>query len=419
MALPSQQQRGGGMGPRLTGGRSRHRRRNSRRLLGVVLLLAVVGLVVWQWPSIMGGPDEANAKDTDRAVKTTQTDSDTGPPELVVQNPGGFPFTPTTTDRGTRPQSNTPSGGNGLTMGENRGAHRRPDPVDQRRDAPATEDKPAPRPVQPPTNNAGIGLTGAVRDAIERAEADLKANRPVEARDTLNRVLYAGGINATDADHLRSKLSEISQRLTFSPRAYPGDEMVDTYTVKSGDVLSAIPRRSGYGVDYRLIQRINAISDPSRIRVGQKLKVIKGPIHAVVDKSAFRLDLYADQTDSAGNRLYIRSFPVGLGEFGTTPLGDWVVREGGKVVNPAWVNPRTGEKFSKDDPDIPIGERWIALRGTDSETELLDGYGIHGTNEPESIGLEMSMGCVRMLAPDIELIYEMLTEGDSTIRIVE
>jgi lipoprotein-anchoring transpeptidase ErfK/SrfK len=147
--------------------------------------------------------------------------------------------------------------------------------------------------------------------------------------------------------------------------------------------------------------------------------VLKGPFHAVVDKSAFRMDIYADQTDAYGNRIYIRSFPVGLGEFGTTPVGTWVVKPNSKVINPSWVNPRTGEKFDKNDPDIPIGEYWIALEGTDPETELMAGYGIHGTNQPESIGMEMSMGCVRMLADDVRLVYELLVGGKSTVRIVD
>ncbi len=46
-----------------------------------------------------------------------------------------------------------------------------------------------------------------------------------------------------------------------------------TYTVKKGDTLSAIA--SKYGTTYQKIAKDNNISNPSVIRVGQKLKIKK------------------------------------------------------------------------------------------------------------------------------------------------
>ncbi|HZW07868.1 MAG TPA: L,D-transpeptidase, partial [Phycisphaerales bacterium] len=83
-----------------------------------------------------------------------------------------------------------------------------------------------------------------------------------------------------------------------------------------------------------------------------------------------------------------------------------------------WVNPRTGEVFMPDDPKNPIGERWIGLEGTDENTRRFAGYGIHGTVDPESIGQQKSMGCVRMAPGDVEMIYEMLIDRLSTVKIV-
>ena len=40
------------------------------------------------------------------------------------------------------------------------------------------------------------------------------------------------------------------------------------------------------------------------------------------------------------------------------------------------------------------------------------GYGIHGTNEPKSIGKAASHGCIRMARKDLEEIYEMVSVGD-------
>ena len=47
--------------------------------------------------------------------------------------------------------------------------------------------------------------------------------------------------------------------------------------------------------------------------------------------------------------------------------------------------------------------------------ELGDGYGIHGTDEPESIGRSVSHGCVRLGDNDIERLYQMANVGDTVI----
>ena len=42
----------------------------------------------------------------------------------------------------------------------------------------------------------------------------------------------------------------------------------------------------------------------------------------------------------------------------------------------------------------------------------IKGYGIHGTNEPKSIGKASSHGCIRMAKADLEEMYEMVSVGD-------
>jgi len=256
-----------------------------------------------------------------------------------------------------------------------------------------------------------------VQALLDRADAATARNRPIEARDALNLALHAPQTTSGDQQMIRERLAKIAESVTFSTSILSDDPMASKYAIASGDNLARIVRNEGLKVDWRFIQRINAISDPGKLRIGQNLKLIRGPFHAVVDKSDFRLDLYADARDSGGNRIYIRSFPVGLGEYGSTPLGNWTVRPGSRLVNPAWTNPRTGERFSADDPKNPIGERWIGLDGTDPGNRDKSGYGIHGTIEPQSIGREMSMGCIRLGDDDVVLIYELLTEGGSTVEV--
>jgi lipoprotein-anchoring transpeptidase ErfK/SrfK len=53
----------------------------------------------------------------------------------------------------------------------------------------------------------------------------------------------------------------------------------------------------------------------------------------------------------------------------------------------------------------PLGTRWIGLNKK--------GYGIHGTNEPRSIGRQASHGCIRMRNTDVEELFELVRAGDA------
>jgi len=237
--------------------------------------------------------------------------------------------------------------------------------------------------------------------------------RLLEARNLFNDLLLnrTRDLTLSEQQTIRDLIAELNDDLIFSPTPYSGDPLTAVHTVKSGDLLIKIAPQ--YKTTYQLIERINKIN-ANRITVGQRLKIIKGPIHARVYKSQFRLDLFAAQDD--GRWVYLTSFPVGLGEEGSTPIGPFKVVD--KVENPAWTNRRTNEHFGRDDPKNPIGEHWIRLEGANDQTRGLQGYGIHGTIEPRSIGREESMGCIRMLKDDVHMVYDMLITSGSTVEIL-
>jgi len=64
------------------------------------------------------------------------------------------------------------------------------------------------------------------------------------------------------------------------------------------------------------------------------------------------------------------------------------------------------------DSKNPLGTRWIGFdaEGTDGRT-----YGIHGTNNPASIGHYVSEGCVRMQNEVIESIYQTVPLGTKVL----
>lgn len=54
--------------------------------------------------------------------------------------------------------------------------------------------------------------------------------------------------------------------------------------------------------------------------------------------------------------------------------------------------------------------RYMGVLGT-RRLEMGDGYGIHGTDQPQTIGQSVSHGCVRMRNEDIERLYPMVAVG--------
>jgi len=238
-------------------------------------------------------------------------------------------------------------------------------------------------------------------------------NQPVQARELLTAALRSGRLDPADADFVRETVQSLNRRLVFSPQIVPGDPFCRPHVVEPGEQLGGIVRDQSLDVDWRFILRINQMLSERHLRVGQKLKLVTGPFHAIVDKSDFRMDFYLGTGDQS---VYVTSMAVGLGTLDSTPLGRFRVKPDSKLANPSWANPRTGELFDRDDPANPIGEHWIGLEGIDDSTRDMFGYGIHGTIDPDSIGRQASMGCIRMRPEDMALAFELLTYA-STVEI--
>ena len=253
----------------------------------------------------------------------------------------------------------------------------------------------------------------AMSDQVQAGLRHAQHNQPLRARTLLTAALRSDRLNPVDADFVRETLQSLNRRLVFSPEVVAGDPFARSHTVAPGERLGGIVRDASLDVDWRFILRINHMLSERHLRPGQRLKLITGPFHVVVDKSDFRMDVYLGSDDRI---VYVTSLPVGTGEYDATPVGLFRVKPGSRVENPSWANPRTGERFDRDDPSNPIGEHWIGLEGLDDATRNMVGYGIHGTIEINSIGRQASMGCIRMRPDDVALIYEMLSEK-STVEI--
>ena len=237
------------------------------------------------------------------------------------------------------------------------------------------------------------------------------------AREILNTALQSGTLNDATLAETKARLRTLNRVIVFTPSTrYPADTFQGTHTVAPGDLLSKIALP--LDVPYGLIARINGVR-ADRIRVGQSLKTLRGPLHAEVSKSRFEMDVYLGNLPGREGSMYLTTFPVGLGADSSTPTGIWEVTRGSKLVNPEWTNPRTNEVFARDHPENPLGERWIGLTGVAGNALGQPSYGIHGTIEPETIGTNASMGCIRLGDEDIAMVYDMLSEGQSLVAVVD
>lgn len=427
-------------------------------LVGGAFLVAGLGLLgIWKFAG--GTPPQAASANEPPATPPTTTPATTptgttppgaaptGAPKpeprpIDMGRPGGGTLVPPPSGSGPSTPANAPAVvPNVNPAGENKRSPNAPAPV-----TPGSGPQPSTGQPLPSEGAAGAGVPnpedstpGNVRAMVDEASRALAANKPLEARTLLNKALLDSRLPSEERKALRSQIAAVNESLIFSPAVAKGDPLTDVYAIGSGDSLVTLTRKQGLPVDWRFIQRINKITNPSSLRIGQKVKVIRQPFHAVVHKSDYRMDLYMGDplppggAGGAGNSLgrevgpdgqdpswtYVRSFSVGLGESNGTPEGAFVIRPKSKLTNPRWVNPRNGEVFEADNPKNPIGEYWLGLDGVDDSTRKFTGYGIHGTIDPASIGKSMSMGCVRMSAEDIALVYEVLIDRVSTVRIVK
>ena len=252
-----------------------------------------------------------------------------------------------------------------------------------------------------------------VAELIAQATALLseKPGRITDAREKLNDALRMP-MNVQQRTFVKDQLSELSKKWLFSKTIIPDDKLCGSYLVKSGDLLSTIGKR--YKVPWEILKEINKISRPEALQAGEQIKVINGPFHAKVYRSTFTMDLYLQ------DETFVRSFRVGLGEPETeTPTGLWRVKSGGKLIKPPWPNPVTGRMYHPEDPDYPLGSRWIGLEGIKGNAKGRTGFGIHGTIETEQIGTTGSRGCIRMHNGEVILLYNLLVPNLSTVEVVE
>ena len=182
-----------------------------------------------------------------------------------------------------------------------------------------------------------------------------------------------------------------------------------SHTVAKGEPLARIAakfrKEQNLKIEDGTIAVLNRITNPNAIQPGQKLKIPVAPIGAVLEKRSYSLAVYVGED-------LLRLYWVGHGEHDRTPVTEFVVQD--KLAQPHWDGP-DGIRYPYGHPRNILGEYFIKFRHA-----TYSGFGAHGTPEPGTICTMSSMGCIRMLAPDIADLFQILPRGSTvTVRASE
>ncbi|KJS21569.1 MAG: hypothetical protein VR72_10075 [Clostridiaceae bacterium BRH_c20a] len=103
------------------------------------------------------------------------------------------------------------------------------------------------------------------------------------------------------------------------------------------------------------------------------------------------IDLLRRQLSFYQGSLLVGTYPIAIGKPSTpSPVGEW------SVINKKILN-----------YESVFGTRWMGLSNP--------GYGVHGTNNPSSIGNAVSNGCIRMYNHDVEPLFSKVSIGTRVV----
>lgn len=259
------------------------------------------------------------------------------------------------------------------------------------------ESKPA-APISSPVSPAPISSPAAASEQqlFTRAQSLFTSGKLEDARTALLQLVQTATDPSVKNNAVRM-LGRVNMQIFLS--SVPSSDK-KSYVIQPGDSLDRIARQNKTTVE--LIRKMNGI-EGNLIYPGRRLLLPAEPLVVHVRKSTCTLDLTL-----RGN--LIKRYVVGLGVGGKTPVGRFktVVHQ----TNPDWTPPGGGI-IPFGDPKNVLGTRWMSIQ--DEARPEVQGFGIHGTPERDSIGSETSNGCVRMLNEEVEELYMMIPRGTEVV----
>lgn len=198
---------------------------------------------------------------------------------------------------------------------------------------------------------------------------------------------------------------------TPDPEARTVVGMPEKHLIQEGETLLDIARNFSLG--YLELRPLYPKIDPWIPPPGQEIIiprqwVLPRRTQADIVINLPEMRLYRFIHGKRGNSL-VQTYPVGLGSKETqSPVGQFSVVE--KRTNPHWYLPKSlqekynGLQVMAPGPKNPLGNFWIGL-GSSS-------YGLHGTNNPWSVGRLATNGCIRLYPEHIHVLFDHVQYGD-------
>ncbi|MFM7706695.1 MAG: L,D-transpeptidase family protein [Gammaproteobacteria bacterium] len=193
------------------------------------------------------------------------------------------------------------------------------------------------------------------------------------------------------------------------------------------DTLIELARR--YSLGYEELLRVNKGVDPWLPGAGTLVLVPGQRLLPPGDREGIVVNLpehrmYHFPKPAKGEAARVFTYPVSVGKMDwRTPLGmTKVVR---KQKDPPWYPPESVRKDreARGDPPLPA----VVPAGPDnplgSRAMRLDipggAYLIHGTNNPDAVGMAITHGCLRMYPEDVERLFDLTPVGTRVALINE
>ncbi|MFA7230477.1 MAG: L,D-transpeptidase family protein [Victivallaceae bacterium] len=275
-------------------------------------------------------------------------------------------------------------------------------------ETPAVVQTPVVTPALASASKSVPGLTQDVKTVAEKslpadpvmekffseAEALFNKSEFVAARDICDKILESGKVTEGSALWINTVDLQGKTNIKIFMTDIPCPGKKEVYTVVANDSLEKVAKT--YNTSIEAVQISNNIKPTNyNIWVGQTLKVYKGDWKILVSKSKKKLYLYD------GDKLF-KVYGIGTGKQDRTPVGTFVISS--KIKNPPWYAP-SGKIIPFGDKENVLGTRWLKLQPVGETSKSLQGFGIHGTWAPDSIGQSLSNGCVRMKNDMVEELF--------------
>lgn len=179
------------------------------------------------------------------------------------------------------------------------------------------------------------------------------------------------------------------------------------HTAGINETIETVSR--DYNIPVKRLLQINKINNPSNLEPGERIRITTPRIVPARLEDGLIINLPEYTVYHFEGGVVVNTYPIAIGmENWQTPKGKFTVIS--KIVDPTWkIPPRMSRKYNYDKslippgPDNPLGKYWIGLS--------IPHIGLHSTNRPETVGIAISHGCMRMYLEHAERLYNSAETG--------